>query len=242
MDWQGVKSAICEGREFSVEADGCRVLSDTLMPSGALIYIHFQARTDHLMAHDGGAAFDELARHAVQISGMRGVRDMLSETGFQISTDGTIWRERFSVAEAPVAVSLVADASVRAAAYMMSRGKVRTAPPLDERVRSAMKERFPQGRSNFEFSGRHRQHKFDFGLIDDNRTILVQAVNPEQSSIASAIVKGLDAQAVEGTNVIPIFVFDPADHWSSGSLNMLGLGGRRVEISAISAGNLPLAA
>lgn len=242
MDWQRVKAAICAGRGFTASDLGCSVLSDTIMPSGGAIHIHFEARTDHLMAHDGGAAFDELARHAVEVRSLRGVRRMLEETGFGLSDDGLVWRDRFSIDEAHIAVALVSDASARAAAYMLGRGKVIAGAPLDQRLRDAMRNRFPAGRQNFEFAGRHRQHKFDFGIVQDGRTILLQSVNPEQSSIASAIVKGLDATAAENSNVIPIFVFDPADHWTSGSLSMLGLGGRSVEIGAAVNGQLPLAA
>lgn len=233
MDWELVRKSICDGRGFAPTGDGFRVLSDTMMPSGAVIHVHFQARTDHLMAHDGGAAFDELNRFAVEIGTMKGVRAMLAETNFSLTDDGVIWRERFSPAQASDAISMIADASVRAAAYMMARGKVRAGLPLDQRLRDAMRSRFPQGRPNFTFAGKHRQHTFDFGVVEGDRTILLQAVGPEQSSIASAIVKSLDAKAVEGSNVVSIFVFDPADHWTSGSLNMLDLGGRGVEISAV---------
>ncbi|WP_125997841.1 hypothetical protein [Sphingobium yanoikuyae] len=237
MDWQSVKSAICEGRRFTQTAEGCSVLSDTLMPSGGLIKVHFVAKTDHLMAHDGGAAFDELARHAVEISSMRGVRRLLSETNFNLSDDGIIWRDRFSIEEAPIAVSLIADASLRAASYMMAKGKVSGGIPLDERLRDELRRRFPNGHPNYEFAGKHRQHKFDFGMQDGSRTILVQSVNPEQSSIASAILKGLDVKA-ESSNVVPIFVFDRNDRWSSGSLGMLDLGGRSMEIDAALGGQL----
>jgi hypothetical protein len=242
MDWQAVKSAICEGRAFTVTDEGCRVLSDTIMPSGGAIFVHLQSRTDHLMAHDGGAAFDEIARHAVQIGSLSGVRRMLEETGFSLTEEGTVWRDRFSVDEAHVAIALVADASSRAADYMLKKGKVHTGIPLDQRLRDALHARFPQGRPNYEFAGRHRQHRFDFGMKQGDRLVLVQSVSPEQTSIASAIVKGLDAQAAENSNVVPIFVFDPADHWTSGSLDLLELGGRSVEIDAASHGRLPLAA
>lgn len=242
MDWQQVKQAICEGRGFAPHEGGYRVLSDSLMPSGALIHVFFQARTDHLMVHDGGAAFDELARHAVEVKTLKGVRSMLAETGFSLSEDGIIWRDRFPAKRAADAISLVADASQRAAAYMMSRGKIRGGIPLDQQLRDAMRSRFPAGRPNYTFAGKHRQHTFDFGLVEKDRTILLQAVNPEQSSIASAIVKSLDAKAVEDTNVVSIFVFDQADQWSSGSLNMLDLGGKRVEISALRSGELLKAA
>jgi len=237
MDWKSVKTAICEGRRFTETADGCSVVSDTLMPSGGVIKVHFVAKTDHLMAHDGGAAFDELARHAVEISSLRGVRRMLAETNFNLNDDGTVWRDRFKINEAPIAVALIADASVRAAAYMMAKGKVRGGAPLDQRLRDELRRRFPDGHPNYEFAGKHRQHRFDFGMQDGDRTILVQSVSPEQSSIASAILKGLDAKA-EGSNVVPIFVFDRHDRWSSGSLGMLDLGGRSMEIDAALGGQL----
>ncbi len=238
MDWQLVKSIICDGRGFSVDGNTCQVLADTLMPSGALIHIHLQAKTDHLMAHDGGGAFDELSRHAVDIRSLRGVRAMLSEVGFKVSDSGVIYRDRFPVEKAHDAICLTADASFRAASFMLAHGKVSGNVPLDRKLQDAMRARFPHGHANFTFAGKHRQHKFDFGFEDHGKTVLLQSVNPEQSSISSAIVKGLDATASGESNVVPIFVFDPADEWSSGSLNMLALGGRQVEIGAIQRGEL----
>lgn len=238
MDWQRVKTAICEGRLFTQTAEGCRVTSDTLMPSGGTIKVHFVAKTDHLMAHDGGAAFDELARNAVEISSMRGVRKMLAETGFNLSDDGVIWRDRFTIDEAHIAVALIADASLRAANYMTAKGKVRSTPPLDQRLRDELRRLFPLGHQNFEFAGKHRQHKFDFGVEHGEQTFLVQSVSPEQSSIASAILKGLDVKAADSANVVPIFVFDRNDKWSSGSLGMLDLGGKSMDIDAALGGRL----
>ena len=242
MDWHRVKKTVCEGRGFQEAGDGYRVLSDTIMPSGGAIYVHLQSRTDHLMAHDGGAAFDEITRHGVEIAALRGVRGMLAKTGFNLADDGTIWRDQFAIEDAHLAIGLVADASSRAASYMLAHGRVPHGVALDQRVRDTMRARFPAGHPNYEFTGLNRQHKFDFGFMQGDKIILVQAVNPDQSSIASAIVKGLDSQAAENSNVVPIFVFDPNDHWTSGSLNMLELGGRRMEIGALKDGNLPLAA
>lgn len=241
MDWQRIKSILCEARRFSAGDDGALVLSDTLMPSGGLIHIHFQARTDYLFVHDNGAAFDELARHGTEIRNLRGVRAMLAETGHNLSDDGVISLNRVPPEQAHDALVSVADASVRAATYMVARGKVPRSPPLDRRLQNAMRLRFPHGHANFAFEGRHRQHTFDFGVVEPERTILLQAVSPEQSSIASAVLKSLDAKAT-GSNVVAISVYDPADPWQSGALNMLGLAGPRIEIKAIAEADIPLAA
>ena len=72
--------------------------------------------------------------------------------------------------------------------------------------------------------------------------VLLQAVSPDQSSVSAAIVKGIDAKEAPGSNVVPLFVYDPADHWQSGTLGMLDFGGRGIAIDAIQSGTLPLAA
>ena len=167
---------------------------------------------------------------------------MLAETNFKLSDDGIVWRDRFPIDQAHIAVALVADASVRAAAYMMNKGNVKAGAPLDRRLQDELRRRFPEGHANYAFAGKHRQHKFDFGISQGDRTFLIQSVSPEQSSVASAIVKVLDVKALKGANIVPIFVFDEGDHWSSGSLSMLGLGGRSVEIGAVFENGLPLAA
>lgn len=242
MDWQRVKSVICEGRDFSLNEEGCRVLSDTLMPSGALIYVHLQSKFDHLTAHDGGAAFDELNRHGGVIKSLTGLRNMLSATNFRVAEDGAIWRERVSVEQAFDVISMVADASVRAAHFLLDHAKLPAAQPLDSRLKDVLRVRYPQGRPNYTFQGKNRQHTFDFGAVVGEQIILVQAVTPDSSSVSSAIVKGLDAKQAEGSNVVPLFVYDPEDRWPSDTLSMLQLGGVGVSIGSLGHSDLPVAA
>lgn len=242
MDWQQVKAAICEGRRFRLTDAGCRVLADTLMPSGAMVYVHIQSRSDSLSAHDGGAAFDELARTGGTISSLAGLNRMLSETNFRVTEDGVIWRDRIPIDKAATAIVLVSDASVRAARYLIEHASVKSGPPLSQRVKEALQVRFPNGRANFSFEGRHRQHTFDYGFVTQDRTYLVQAVSPDSTSISAAIVKGLDAQEAEHGNVVPIFAYDPSEKWLSGALGMLNLGGTRMTVDALKQSALPLAA
>jgi hypothetical protein len=242
MDWQRVKSAICEGRRFALTDGGCRVLSDTLMPSGGLIYVHFQSRIDDLSAHDNGAAFDELSRHGGSIPNLAGLRRMLAETRFRVTDDGIIWRDHIAFDKAASAITMIADASHRAASFLVDHAIIKAGVPLNQRVKEALHHRFPQGRSNFAFEGKHRQHTFDYGFAVDDRTYLVQSVNPDPQSVSSAIVKGLDARQAEQSNVVPIFAYDPADKWPSGSLGMLDLGGFGMTVDALKRSTLPIAA
>lgn len=242
MDWQRIKDSICEGRQFTLTDAGCSVLADTILPSGGVVYVHLQARGDHLSAHDNGAAFDELSRHGGEIRSMTGVRRMLAETGFSVTDDGVIWRHRLPPSRAADAVSIVSDASLRAAQYLLDHAKLPAADPLDRRLQDLLRIRYPNGRSNFAVRGKHRQHTFDFGVVLGEQTVLIQAVTPDPSSVAAAIVKGMDAREAPGANVVPLFVYDPMDHWQSGTLSMLDFGGRGVSIASLGTMDLPLAA
>lgn len=194
MDWEKIKATICEGRRFSLTDSGRSVLTDTLMPSGAAIYVHIQSRGDCLSAHDAGAAFDELARQGGEIKSLRGVRAMLHETKFRLTNDGLVWRDRMPQERAADLVSIVADASFRAASYLLDHARLPASLPLDRRIKDLLKVRFPTGRPNFVVEGKHRQHTFDFGVVVGDQTHLMQAVTPDPSSVPSAIVKGIDAQ------------------------------------------------
>jgi hypothetical protein len=242
MDWESIRKAICDGRQFSSNEQGARVLSDIIMPSGGMVFVNLQFRHGSLFGHDGGSAFDELAKHGMEVGSMMGVRRMLAKTSFRVSDDGLIWRDRVDPASASLLVSLVADASLRAAQYLLARGRFSTAAPLDQRVKDTMRRRFPGGRTNFAFQGKNRQQVFDFGIVVEGKTVLIEAVTPDSASVSAAIVKGLDASQAPGANVIPLFVYDPSDEWKSGSLNMLQFGGTGISIDRISEGSLPIAA
>lgn len=242
MKWEQIRAAICEGRNFTVTDQEACVRSDIIMPSGHVVSVHMQLRQDELFAHDGGAAFDELSRHGMDVSSLQGVRRMLDKTNFRLTDDGLIWRDRCDPREAATLVSLVADASLRAAQYLLSHARFPASQPLDQRVKNTMRARFPAGRVNFQVQGKNRQQMFDFGVSVDGRTFLIEAVTPDAGSVSAAIVKGLDATQAPGANVVPLFVYDPADEWKSGSLNMLSFGGTGVSIDRISNGPLPIAA
>ena len=242
MDWQMIKERICEGRKFTLTGQGCRVLSDTIMPSGGAVYIHMLSRQGSLFVHDGGAAVDELARHGVDVSSTVGVRKMLKQTKFGLSNEGQVFRERVDLDQAAVGIALVADASLRAATYMLARATGAQVRPLDRQVKDALRVRYPTGRPDYSFNGKNRQHTFDFGVTVEGETFLVQAVSPDRASISAAIVKAIDAREAPGGNVHPIFVFDPHAEWKAGDLNMLEFGGVSMEVGRIEREALPLAA
>ncbi len=242
MDWDQVRHQICAARAFTRFDQGARVLSDAIMPSGAAVYINFQSRADCLAAHDGGAAFDELARHAAEVRGMSGIRRMFADTPFRIADDGLIWLDRVPVDSAAMAISVLSDASVRAANHMLSRSIVGGREKLDRRVQSKLRELYPLGKLNFTLMGLHRQHTFDFGVSIDDKTYVVEAVTPDQTSIASAVVKGLDAQKADDNQkiIIPVYVIDEDDDWQSENLNLLSLGGRHMTFDRLMRQGQPL--
>ena len=241
MDWAGVRRQICEARRFSETPDGLRLLSDVIMPSGGVVWVTIQPHGTGFRAHDGGAAFDELARHAAEIKDMRGVRRMLAETNFRLSDDGVIWCDDLTSENVAECASFVSDASLRAAEYMLAHAFVTSAARLDSRVKDALRLRYPEGRPDFVLQGLNRQHTFDFGVKLSNEVVVVQAVTPDPASISAAIVKGLDATKSPSEKVRSIIVYDANDDWGSDRLNMLEIGGAlAMDVTRLSAMREPL--
>lgn len=242
MDWQSIQRTLCAAREFAQVHDGYRVLADTLMPSGGLIHVHIQMRDGVLSMHDNGAAFDELALYGAELKSNVGIRRFLGETAFELTNDGTIFRHGIAPEDVAVGVSLVADASLRAANFMLSHAKIQTGQPLDVRLKAAMIRRYPSGRANFKFDGKARQQRFDYGLEIDDQVVLVEAVSPDLSSVNAAIVKSLDARNSIAARARPILVYDERDHWPADALNLLAMAGERVSFKSIDGGQFKIAA
>lgn len=238
MGWQEIKEALCASRDFKQVRDGYSVLADTMMPSGMLIRVHIQLRDGLLFLHDNGAAFDEIACHGVECRNPSPVRAMLSETRFRLTPEGQIFRDAVKPDDVGAGVSMIADASLRAAQYMLAHNKARIGKPLDVRVREALRLRFPDGMVQYRFVGQSRQQTFDYGFEYDQQTILVDAVQPDLSSVNSAIVKSLDALRAPNGRARPILIYDEADHWPSDMLNLLGMAGERVSYKRIEQGRL----
>lgn len=238
MDWQEIKAALCASRDFKQVPDGYSVIADTMMPSGLIIRVHLQLRNGRLFMHDNGAAFDELACTGAECRSASAVRNMLSETKFGLSNDGKVFRDDIDPVNVGTGVAMVADASFRAAAFMLAHAKVKVGQPLDVRVRNALRQRYPQGTPKYRFDGEARQQTFDFGFEYDGRTVLVDAVTPDLTSVNAAIVKSLDAMHAPQSNARPILIYDESDHWTSDHLNLLKLGGERVSFKRVAEGRL----
>ena len=202
-----------------------RVLSDVIMPSGAAIYIHMRPAGEHLFVHDNGAAFDELARHGVTVKNMAGVRRMLAETNYDVSNEGIIHVPHVQLDDAGLIISFVADASLRAAIYMLEKAKPGVSVRLDRKLVDSLRLAYPEGRPDIRFSGRNRQHRFDFGFKVGERTVLVDAVTPDPVAVNAAIVKSMDVLNAENSAARPILVYDANDGWRSDLLNLLPIGG-----------------
>ncbi|OAN52831.1 hypothetical protein [Sphingobium sp. TCM1] len=243
MDWQEIRQALCDARGFKPVHDGHSVRTDTMMPSGAVIRVHIQLRDGRLSIHDNGAAFDELARHGGELKSSGGVKRMLAETDFQLMPTGEIFRHDIDPAQVGVGVALVADASLRAATFMLAHAKVKTGLPLDVRLKNSMLTRYPAGRADFKVDGKARLQKFDFGLQTENEIIVLDAVSPDLSSVNAAIVKSLDAKQAPEIHARPILVYDDdQDHWPADAMNLLAMAGERVSFRSLDEGQFRLAA
>ena len=240
-DWQAIRTAICEGRRFALTEQGAKVLSDTIMPSGMAISIHIEQRSSGLFLHDGCAAFDELARHGLGFSKDGLLASMLRKTNFGVS-EGMVYRERVPLDDIAVGIAITADASFRAATYMLENADAPKVKPLDVRVRDALRLRYPMGRPNFVVEGKNRQHTFDFGVVIDGETVLVEAVVPESAAINAAIVKALDVAGSDTIKARSVFVYDPLARWKSGQLSLLNLGGQPIEADRLNSATPLLAA
>lgn len=224
MDWQAVRHRICEGRRFQETQKGFRIMADTMMPSGHAIQIYMRSDHGKLVLHDDGASFDELAAHGREASSLGGVRAMLAEVDLRLDENGTIFMDRLDPEKVAVGIAVLADASLRTAQFLLARSKIRRPETLDRTVQDRLRVVFPDGRPNFHFQGRSRQHKFDFGVATDAGTFLVDAVTPDASSVNAAVVKTMDVLRSED-QARPILVYDRNDGWKSGMLELLTMGG-----------------
>lgn len=239
MDWQAIRQAICEGRRFEETQKGRSVVADTMMPSGHVIRIYMRADHDKLVLHDDGAAFDELAAQGREATSLSGVRHLLSEIDLRLDETGTIFMDRLDPANVAAGIAILADASLRAAQFMLARSRPRRGMALDKALQDRLRVAFPDGRPNFRFNGRSRQHKFDFGMARDGQTILVDAVTPDASSVNAAVVKTLDALRSTDEKARPILVYDAKDGWRSDMLGLLTMGGGEyMSIDAVNEGRL----
>ena len=218
--------------------DGKRVVVPThcLYPSNSVVTVVVEGGVDAFRVHDDGRAVDEfMSAGTPMFSGAGSIRHIARQQGLDVSEAGVIRSPLVSFDQLPGTIVLVANVSKDVANYMLDRFRPRPRRDLRVVLEEILDHQFPkEWRQEARMPGRsNKPHRFDFAVnLPRGRTLLLDAVAPEASSINAAVVAHLDVRQAERPNVEQRIIYDDDLRWSAQDLNLLSVGARTVPLSS----------
>ncbi|WP_372425797.1 hypothetical protein [Salinarimonas chemoclinalis] len=222
---------------------GNRVIVPVLVtyPGGTMVQLLVEGGADTFVVSDGGGALRcYLAQGGQGARALRLLQEAARRHGVACNDDGWIFESAVDAGRLPSALSAVADASVRGAGTLLSHLRPRNVadfrPVLDRMIRSTFEGRVK--RDAIVLGASNKEHRFDYALrVDDRRTVLIDAVLPDPSSINAAIVAHLDVRImhVEDTTraIVQKIIYDDRLEWSSADLALIRQGATPIAYSSI---------
>ncbi|HEY0832508.1 MAG TPA: hypothetical protein VGE72_01255 [Azospirillum sp.] len=188
------------------------------------------------VSDDGGAIAAIEGAGVDLVSGDNALRKYVRTQGLKVES-GAIVSPRVTADQLPVAILLVANASQEAAHRELERRKLRPTRDFKHMLETLLFQRFPDrtDKDRVVIGESTRQYKFDYAVrAPDGRVLLVDAVTPDYSSIASSVLSNLDVKNLNDNSIVQRIVYDDALPWKAEDLVLLQNGAPTVPYSEFS--------
>ena len=214
---------------------GVRLATHCLYPSNGAVNVRVIGGKDTFVVSDEGGAVDDALASGLSVDrAARMIAGIARRNGLRFE-DGAIASPPVPLSDVQAAILLVANSSKQAAHWCLDNIKI--APPsrnfrellrefLDARYRTEIQHRAPiLGKSNKQWHFDHLLH------ARGDRTVLVDPVINEASSINARVVANMDVRSLEDPRIIQRIVYDDREEWRSSDLSLLSIGARVVPFS-----------
>ena len=219
-----------------IEDGGVRVSTHVLFPSNGNVTVTVRGGEREFCVYDDGAAISEMIS-----AGLRGpvpdrmLRARVRNRGLEVSK-GVIRSPTIPLEAIPAAILHVANASRDVAAWAIERLPFRVvrnfradlAILLDRYFHTALTKDIPIiGASN-------KPHKFSYvARLSGERTIIVDPVTNEPTSINSRVVANLDVRNMHDPRITQFIVYDDNLRWTTSDLKLLEIGAPTIPFSRV---------
>ena len=225
--------------------DGFLVHTTCLYPSNDVVQVIVRGGANEFTVSDDGGAIAAIEAAGVDlIAGGKSLRKYIHTQGLKVER-GAIISPKVSAEQLPVAILLVANASQEAAHREMESRKLKPTRDFKHMVETLLLQRFPdRTEKHLAVVGEStKQYKFDYGVRSaDGRVLLVDAVTPDYSSIASAVLANLDVRNLNDDHFVQRIVYDDRMPWKAEDIVLLRNGAPTIPYSEFSHNLDPLAA
>lgn len=217
--------------------DGFRVYTTCLYPSNEVVQVIVRGGVNEFTVSDDGGAIAAIEAAGVELmAGDKSLRKYIHVQGLRVE-HGAIISPKVSAEQLPVAILLVANASQEAAYRELESRKLKPNRNFKHMVEKLLLQRFPdRTEKQLVVVGEStKQYKFDYGVRSaDGRVLLVDAVTPDYSSIASAVLANLDVRNLKDDHFVQRIVYDDREPWKAEDILLLHNGAPTIPYSEFS--------
>ena len=213
--------------------DGVRVTTACMYPSNGFVRVMVRGGLETIVVSDEGEAVGEVLSAGVFLKNPDKIIAPLVRPQGLLVRDGAILTPRMPFDAAPLAISLVANASKEIAQWMYDHMKIKRERDFRKLLANFLKKTFEERVSPEKIIGAsNKAHKFENVIhLPGNRRLIVDPVTNEASSINSRVVANLDVRAVNNRLIEQRIVYDDEESWSPADLNRLQVGATVVPFS-----------
>lgn len=205
-------------------------------PSNAMVRAYVEGEGDSFVVSDGGGAVDTLhGAGGYTVSFEKFLGAMARRKRFHLNPEGWLVSPRVSADRLTGAITETVELSRIAAETLLRHFRINEAmdfrraidQKLDGRFHSAvLKKAHLSGASN-------KAHTFDYLIkLPSERTLVIDAVVPDPSSVNAALVSHLDLKNTGRTDIRQAIVFDDRANWKSSDLALLRLAAPPIAYSS----------
>ncbi|RYH57420.1 MAG: hypothetical protein EON54_11845 [Alcaligenaceae bacterium] len=208
---------------------GQRVIVPTFStyPSNSVVQVFIEGGQDTFLVSDGGGAIGTL--HGAgggghDASPLRMLVLQARGKPFRVNKSGWIYMSPVSRAELTYAVGMVAEHSLRMAELLLRNFKPEPHHDFRQDLSLKFQLRFREAFTSGErlLGASNKLHKFDYVIrAAEHRTLVMDAVVPDSSSINAALVSHLDLKLSGQTGIRQAIIYDDHQDWKSSDLALL---------------------
>ena len=225
-----VREALADWTEPRPHGEWVVVPTTCAYPSNRTVNVYLLGGSETVRAFDGGGAFDELdGCGEYGFNAFKVLKGFAKDKGISVDDRGWLMSEPVPYADLAGIVPHMANLSVSASSFLISRRHKKKLVDLREEVNKVLVSRFDRNvhRHGHLTGDSTKVHKFDF-IVDteEENRLAIDAALPDPSSVNAVVVRHLDVRAAKPPKVSQLIVYDDRDNWKSEDLAILRTGGR----------------
>jgi hypothetical protein len=203
--------------------DVIRVTTHCMYPSNGLVTVTVRAGLHSARVSDEGAAFSEAVSAGITtFPADKYASRIIADHGVKLER-GVLYSPSVPLDAVPATILVVANASKEIAEWLYRNAKFKVERDFKAALTKLLHTTFDDKVQKKVVAGKRAEHSFAHVVSLDAKTIIIDPVLQDASSISTRVLSHLDVKQREDHNIIQRIVYDDYEPWTSDNLALLGM-------------------